>query len=131
VNLLAGFSLRGDLNLDLGAEFGLAFFSNVYTTTQNEPDYRDNGALAPSFSLTARGDTELAEHIKLGFLGIIHVNAASHRDQFGGTGVTADNQRFSSSSVFLEGGAGPVYELPDRTTIAAYGTVGFGSSSYK
>ena len=88
--------------------------------------------MAPSFSITARGDSQLQEHVKLGFLGILHVNTASFKDEFGATGPTAaDDQSLGSTNVFLEGGAGPIYELPDKTTIAAYGTVGFGSSSYK
>lgn len=132
VDLVVGFSLRGDFDLDLSAEFGLAFFSNRYDTNQNQPNYLDNATLAPSFSLTARGSSELVESVSLGFLGILHVNTASFNDEFGATGPTSpDSQQFGSTNVFLEGGAGPVYELPDGTTIAAYGTVGFGSSSYK
>lgn len=132
IDLLVGFSMRGDFDLDLGAEFGLAFFSNRYNTNETEPNYIDSATLAPSFSLTARGSSSLQESVKLGFLGILHVNTASFNDEFGATAATTpDSQQFGSTNVFLEGGAGPVYELPDKTTIAAYGTVGFGSSSYK
>ena len=132
IDIVAGFSLRGDFDLDLGAEFGLAFFSNRYETNETEPNYLDSATLAPSFSLTARGESELQESVSLGFLGILHVNTASFNDEFGATGQTAaDNGQFSSTNVFLEGGAGPVYKLLDNTLISAYGTVGFGSSSYK
>lgn len=132
LDLMVGFSLRGDFDLDLAAEFGLAFFTNRYETNETEPNYLDSATLAPSFSLTARGSSELQESVKLGFLGILHVNTASLNDEFGATGPTSpDNSNFGSTNVFLEGGAGPVYELPDKTIIAAYATAGFGSASYK
>lgn len=132
IDLLVGFSLRGDFDLDLGAEFGLAFFSNRYDTSETEPNYLDSATLAPSFSLTARGSSELVENVSLGFLGVLHVNTASFNDEFGQTNqTTPDNGQFGSTNVFLEGGAGPVYSLPDGTTIAGYATVGFGSSTYK
>lgn len=133
LDLVVGFSMRGDFDLDLNLELGLAFFSDVYVTSENEPDYNDNGALAPSFSLSGRSLIDLRESIKLGVLGVIHVNSASVSDEFGvsaGSATNPESTSFSSSNFFLEAGAGPVYDLPDSTQIGAYGTVGFGSTSY-
>lgn len=135
LDLMVGFSLRGSFDLDLGAEFGLAFFANRYDTDENdEPNYSDSATMAPSFSLTARGSSELQESVKLGFLGILHVNSSSLTDEFGANpagSTSPDDTTYGSTNVFLEGGAGPVYELPDKTLIAAYATAGFGSASYR
>lgn len=133
VDLIVGLSLRGALYLDLNLELALAFFSNSYTTSETEPDYGDSGVMAPSFSLSGRSLIDLRESVQLGVLGIIHVNSASVDDQFGvspNSNTNPDSTTFTSANFFLETGAGPVYELPDRTLISAYGTVGFGSSSY-
>ena len=131
IDLLVGFSMRGDFELDLNAELGLAFFTNRYETSETEPNYLDRASLAPSFSLSGRGKVPLEESVSVGFVGLLHVNTSSFNDEFGATGPTsADNAQFSSTNVMLEAGAGPVYELPDDTSVAAYGTIGFGSSSY-
>jgi hypothetical protein len=133
LDLVVGFSMRGDFDLDLNLELGLAFFSDVYVTSETEPDYNDNGALAPSFSLSGRSLIDLRESIKLGVLGVVHVNSASVNDEFGvssGSATNPNSTSFSSSNFFLEAGAGPVYDLPDATQIGAYGTIGFGSSNY-
>ena len=134
INLGLGYSMRGPLYLDLNLELGLAFFSNVYhTDEENEPNYNDSGSLAPSFSLSGRSFVPLQESVNLGILGIVHVNSASVTNEFGtapDSTTTADEAAASSSNFFFEAGAGPMYDLADGTQIAGYGTVGFGSSSH-
>lgn len=133
INLTAGFSHKSDFDLDLGLELGLAFFSNTFTTSENQPDYNDSASLAPSFSLYGRTSIPLRESVKLGALAIIHLNASSLTDEFGvaeGSTTNANDVSTSSFNFFFEGGAGPVYELPDKTTVAAYATLGFGTSAY-
>lgn len=130
-NLVLGYSLTGNFTLDLNLELGLNFFSNRFVTDQQVPDYSDSATMAPSFSLSGRAMIPLAQNISLGVLGLVHVNASSFDDEFGATGpTTPDRLSVSSSNFFIEAGAGPVYELPDNTTVAAYGTLGFGQSGY-
>ncbi len=133
IDLVLGYSLRSSFDLDLNLELGLAFLSNDFVTDQNSPNYADSGSLAPSFSLSGRAMIPLQDQIKLGVLGLIHVNSSNVTNEFGtlpNSTTTADSLSVSASNFFIETGAGPVYTLPDNTTIAAYGTLGFGSSSY-
>ncbi len=134
IDLVVGFSLRGAIYLDLNLELALGFFGNTYETSESsEPNYEDTASLAPSFSLSGRSIVDLRESVKLGILGVIHVNSANVNDEFGvsaGSATNPDETSYSSSNFFLEAGAGPMYQLPDKTEIAAYATVGFGTSSY-
>lgn len=133
VNLVAGYSMTGDFKLDLNLELGLGFYSNNFETNQPTPNYSDGGGVLPSLSLSGRSIIPLQDKVSLGVLGVLHVNSASFDNEFGALAnnpTVADVTSFSSSNFFLEAGAGPVYELPDDTTVAAYGTVGFGTSSY-
>lgn len=131
LDLVLGYSLRSTFDLDLNLELGLAFFGNEFVTDQPVPNYNDSGSLAPSFSLSGRAIVPMQEQIKLGVLGLVHVNASEVTNEFGATGpTTADSLTVSAMNFFLETGAGPIYQLPDDTTIAAYGTLGFGTSSY-
>ncbi len=133
INLTTGFTHKSDFELDLGLELGLAFFSNTFTTLADEPDYNDSATLAPSLSLYGRTLIPLRESVKLGALAIIHINSASLTNEFGvepGSTTASLDESTSSFNFFIETGAGPVYELPDKTTIAAYATLGFGTSSF-
>lgn len=130
LNLVLGYSLRSNFTLDLSLELGLAFYSNGFATDQPTPNYDDSASVTPSFSLSGRSMIPLAESVSLGVLGVVHVNSASFDNEFGGMGTTADSNSVTSSNFLIEAGAGPVYKLPDDTTIAAYGTLGFGSSNY-
>ncbi len=130
INLVVGYTMKANFELDLNLELGLGFFSDSYATDAQEPNYDDSASIAPSFSLSGRAFIPLRESIKLGVLGLVHINTASFDNEFGGMNTTADSVNFSSTNFFIEAGMGPVYELPDKTTIAAYGTLGFGSSSY-
>lgn len=131
INLVLGYSRRASFDLDLNLELGLAFFKNEFETTADVPNYSDSGSLAPSFSLSGRAMVPLEDKIKLGILGVLHVNSSSTDNEHGAINpTTPDTFDTSASNFFLEAGAGPVYELPDDTTIAAYGTIGFGRSSY-
>lgn len=132
LDLTVGYSIRRDFKLDLNLELGLGFFSNEFRTSQQQPDYVDGANIAPSFSLSGRALVPLADPaVELGVIGMVHVNSSSFDDQFGATGpTTADSQTFSTLNFILEAGAGPVYTLPDKTTVAAYGTLGFGNASF-
>lgn len=131
INLVLGYSLRSSFDLDLNLELGLAFLKNEFVTDAQAPNYSDSGSLAPSFSVSGRALVPLEDKIKLGVLGVLHVNSSSVDNEFGAVNpTTADSFNVSASNFFFEAGAGPVYELPDDTTIAAYGTLGFGRSSY-
>lgn len=134
IDLVLGFSLRGAFYLDLNLELALAFFNNTYQTDENnEPNYSDSASLAPSFSLSGRSIVDLRESVKLGILGTLHVNSATVTDEFGvaeGSATTPQETSYSSSNFFFEAGAGPLYQLPDETEVAAYATIGFGTSSY-
>jgi hypothetical protein len=134
INLVAGYSMTGDFKLDVNLELGLGFYSNTFVTTAQAPDYDDSGGVLPSLSLSGRSIIPLQDKVSLGVLGVLHVNSASFDNEFGSlpnNAVAADVTSFSSSNFFIEAGAGPVYALPDETTVAAYGTVGFGVSSYE
>ncbi len=133
INLSAGFSHKSDIQFDLGLELGLAFFSNSFTTTAQTPDYNDSASLAPSLSLYGRTMIPLRDSVKLGALAIVHLNSSSMTDETGvEPGTNTDPLDFSTTSfnLFIETGAGPVYELPDSTVISAYATLGFGVSSF-
>lgn len=134
VNFVAGYSLTGDFRLDINLEIGLGFYSNSFETAQADaPNYDDGGGVLPSLSLSGRSIIPLQDNISLGVVGVLHVNSATFDNEFGQlpNTVQADSVGFSSNNFFLEAGAGPVYELPDSTTVAAYGTVGFGVSGYE
>ncbi|GEM_PF-1523163 len=135
INLTAGFTHKSDFELDLGLELGLAFFSNTFITKENSPNYNDSASLAPSLSLYGRVAIPLRESVKLGAVAILHINSSSFTDEFGtdpnsNDPTDADSSSQTAFNFFFEGGAGPVYELPDKTTVAAYATLGFGTSSY-
>lgn len=134
INLTAGYSVRSNIKLDVNLELGLGFFSNGFETTQNnEPNYADSGTFLPSFTLSNRTLVPLQENIELGVVGIIHVNSSSVTNENGvspQSSTTPLEYTEDSTNFFIEAGAGPVYTLPDNTTIAAYGTLGFGYSSY-
>lgn len=134
VNVVAGYSFTGDFRLDLNLEIGLGLYSNNFETVQvDAPNYNDGGGVIPALSLSGRSIIPLQDSISLGVVGVLHVNSASFDNEFGQlpNTVSADTVGFSSSNFFLEAGAGPVYELPDATTVAAYGTIGFGVSGYE
>lgn len=134
INLTGGFTHKSDFELDIGLELGLAFFSNTFTTVPaTSPDYNDSASLAPSLSIYGRTLIAMRESVKLGALAIIHVNSSSLTDETGNqANSTTQPLDFSTSAFnfFIEAGAGPVYELPDKTTVAAYATIGFGTSSF-
>lgn len=134
INVVGGYSMKGDFQLDINLELGLAFFSNDFVTTENNlPNYVDSGSFVPSFSLSSRALVPLQENVELGVLGVVHVNSSSVTDEFDvslNSSTTPLSVDQSATNFLIEVGAGPVYKLPDATTIAAYGTLGFGYSSY-
>lgn len=134
INLVAGYSMKSDFQLDLNLELGLHFFSNDFVTTQNNvPNYEDSASMLPSFTVSSRAMIPMQENIELGVLGVIHVNSSGLTDEFSQSpqsSTTPLDRTDSAVNFLIEVGAGPVYKLPDSTTVSAYGTLGFGYSSF-
>jgi hypothetical protein len=134
MDLVVGYSSDSDMKLDVNLEVGIAMFENAYTTSEQTPNYEDTGSLTPSLSLSSRAILPTEDKsVGIGILGFLHMNTASVTDEFNQLAddpLLPDSRSYESSNLMLELGAGPVYELPDDTKIAAYATAGFGSSGY-
>ncbi len=125
VNLVVGYGIRGDMDLDLSAEIGFGFQSLV-----DDPDgdaiSEVSSSNFPSISLMARGKQKMAKGVDLGFVGLLDFRSVTIE----ATQEPGDVKSGTSSSTLgLQVGAGPVYHIKDRFTIAAYATVGLRNTS--
>ncbi len=122
INLLVGYGLSdGDLKIDVSGELSVGF-QNITTDPDGDAITEASTSNLPSISVLARGTQKLAEGVDLGFIGLLDFRT--------GTSETivkpGDNKSGTSSSTFgIDVGAGPVYHVNDRFTIAAYATIGF------
>jgi hypothetical protein len=121
INLLVGYGIKGNFNLDLAAELTLGFQSNV-----NDPAGEDNSTVQnvsniPSLAVMARGKTPLANGVDLGVIGLLDFRSVSREDDLPGD---APKSGRAASTFGLDVGAGPVYEVNKKFTISTYGTLG-------
>lgn len=115
--LQGGFSLAGPLVLDSSLRL-------VYSTGEvvSGGDTVSDGSFF-RLGASVRGYTGLAGAMELGFLGDISYDTVS-ADQQGAVTVEGEADNFN-----IQGGAGPVWEIGEDTTIAGYGVLGFQTSS--
>jgi hypothetical protein len=123
LNLLVGYGMGDDegFKLDLAAELSFGF-QNLTTDPDGDAITEESTSNIPSISLLARGKSNLAKGVDLGFIGLLDFRSASSESNE----QPANNvSGTSASTIGLEAGAGPIYHVADRFTISAYATLGF------
>lgn len=121
VLLQVGYSMAGPVVLDTSLKFGFA------TGSQEQGDNTPLDGSDIFLDLGARGYADIGQPFELGFLGGIAFNSQSLDTTVADTTTTSSNSSFG-----IEAGAGPVWEVggeDNDTTIAAYGVLGYRSSS--
>jgi hypothetical protein len=113
-NLVVGYGMRGDLDLDVSAEIGFASQSYEMTPVDGDPT-TDSSTNIPSISILARGFSPLAKGVDLGFTGLIDFRSGSNEFKAGDNDPTGS----SSSVIGVKLGAGPVYTVEDKFIVAA------------
>ena len=123
INLLVGYGMNdgAGFSLDIAGEISLGFQNNT-VDPDGDAIVEQTGSNIPSISLLARGKSNLAAGVDLGFIGLLDFRTAT----FERNEQPADNVSGSSNTTIgLDVGAGPIYHVDDRFTISAYATLGF------
>lgn len=122
VNVLVGYGIKGNFNLDLAAELTVGLQSNIDDPSGDNNSTVQNITTLPSISLMARGNTALAKGVDLGVIGLLDYRSVAREDDLPGD---TPKQGYSRSTFGLDAGAGPIYKVNNKFTIATYATVGF------
>jgi hypothetical protein len=122
VNVLVGYGIKGDFNLDLAAELTVGLQSNIDDPSGENNSTVQNITTLPSLSLMARGNTPLAKGVDLGVIGLLDFRSVSREDDLPGD---TPKMGYARSTFGLDAGAGPIYKVNNKFTISTYATVGF------
>lgn len=125
LNLIVGYGLEaGDLDLDISGELT---FGTQRVTDDPDGDAKDEttSSSIPTISVLARGRQRLARGVKFGMLGLLDFRGVKVESDVADTvsGTTA-------RSLGIELGAGPIYEVTDRFTLATYATLGLRRTAF-
>lgn len=122
LNLVAGYGMKaGDLKLDLAAE--ISYGSQSF---EDNPDGDNNDTLVdidnlPTLALMARGTMPMAKGVDLGLVGLLDYSSTTRVNDPAGD---ESKSGYATNTLGLDVGAGPVYHVDKKFTVAAYGTVG-------
>jgi hypothetical protein len=115
VNLEGGYSILGPLTLDTSLR---VLFSTGEQVVAG--DTTNEGTLF-GIGLSGRGYTDIGQPWELGFLGDLVFSHHTNTTVIDGD----DNVDSTTTGFWLQGGAGPVWEIEEQASIAGYGVLGF------
>ena len=121
--LQGGYSLMGDFSLDTSLQI-------LFGTGVNKADGDTQAdATALQFGLYGRGYSQMAETLRLGFIGNIQYRTSSGT-QYNDIDNDDDDVTNRSGTFAIQAGAGPAYTIgDDNTQLAGYAVLGYATSS--
>jgi hypothetical protein len=119
VILQGGYSLTGDLSLDISGRVGIDL------ATQQADGDQVVGGTGIDAGVSARGYYEMAENMRLGFVGDTEFNTVSVTN-FNDPAVDDDDVTGATNFFVFQAGVGPEYTINENTTVAGYGVLGLG-----
>lgn len=116
--LSGGYSMGGDLALDISGRLGLSLGSTIMAG--------QDGISGTDIIIgaTARGFSKMSDTTQLGFFGDFGINSRSTTTPTGPDDIVG-----STFGLRLQAGVGPVYKPTPRATVAGYATLGFATIS--
>lgn len=124
VNATLGYSLLGDLHIDAALNLGFA------TAKSFVNDVDQTSGMGFFAGVSVRGYSPLSGNLQLGFLADLDFSTSSATLLADPDDPDSEDIGNNNNSFALGAGAGPVYEIEDTATIAAYGIVGFARDAF-